>query len=376
MTEKELREIKRRFRPDKTNIPRIVGCFVNANGQIIARINQPLGLGEDAVSEKLLSVMKKTLSGSLGTNLTDISFSTGQVLQSPRHKLLTSLVKSNLKDEEALKQFFTSVSETVKMEGNYVILLANDVYDVPTKGKDGESVESNESFNYIICAVCPVKNMPEALSFKEADSLFHAISPSSVLSSPELGFMFPCFDDRRTNIYNALFYVRSISESYPEFTERIFSAPAPIPPKAQKEYFGECLAEALGDELSYQVVRSVHEQIDEMVKTHAETKDPEPLTVTKQTVKTVLANCGIGEETLGKLDGHFEECFGKNAELRPKNIISTNKFELSTPEVTVKVDPEHRDLVSTQIIGGVKYLTVRITSFGVLVNGINVKLED
>ena len=39
MTEKELREIKRRFRPEKSNIPRIVGCFVNENKEIIARIS-------------------------------------------------------------------------------------------------------------------------------------------------------------------------------------------------------------------------------------------------------------------------------------------------------------------------------------------------
>ena len=375
MTEKELREIKRRFRPDKTNIPRIVGCFVNASGQIIHRISQTLGMGEDTVSEKLLSVMKRTLSGALGTNLTDLAFSTEQVLKDPKHALLMKLRDSHLKDEEALKEFFTAVSETVSFEGNYVILLANDVYDVPTHRKDGEGADSSESFNYIVCAVCPVKNMPESLSFKEADSLFHAISPSAVLCPPELGFMFPCFDDRRTNIYNALYYVRSVSESYPEFTERVFSAGAPIPPKAQREYFSECLAEALGDELSYQVVRTVHEELDEMIRVHKDTKDPEPLTVTKHTVKTVLAGCGIDEEKLKKLDEGMDEAFGKNAELRPRNLVTPNKFELSTPEVTVKVDPEHRDLVSTQIIGGEKYLTIKLTS-GMLVNGINVSLED
>ena len=63
MNEKELREIKRRFRPERTNVPRIVGCFVNENKQIIAKINQSLGLEESIVSEKLLATMKKVLSG-------------------------------------------------------------------------------------------------------------------------------------------------------------------------------------------------------------------------------------------------------------------------------------------------------------------------
>ena len=65
MTEKELREIKRRFRPEKNNIPKIVGCFVNSNKEIIARISQFIGTSDSVVSEKLLGVMKKTLSGTL-----------------------------------------------------------------------------------------------------------------------------------------------------------------------------------------------------------------------------------------------------------------------------------------------------------------------
>ena len=107
MTEKELREIKRRFRPEKSNVSKIVGCFVNGNGQIIAKISQPLAIGDSLVSEKLLSVMKKTLSGSLGTNLTDIAFSTKQVSESEEHKLLMGLLGSHLSDDALLEKFYT-----------------------------------------------------------------------------------------------------------------------------------------------------------------------------------------------------------------------------------------------------------------------------
>ena len=374
MTEKELREIKRRFRPEKSNIPRIVGCFVNGNNQIVSKISQPIGLSDSVVSEKLLGVMKKTLSGSLGTNLTDISFSTKQVTESEEHKMLMGLVKSRLADEEMLDKFYTRVTESVKFESNYVILLANDTYDVFAYGKDGEASESEQTFSYIICAVCPVKSMPEALSFKEADSLFHTLSASALLSSPELGFMFPAFDDRKTNIYNALYYTKSISESYPDFTEKIFASEPPMPPKAQKAAFNGCIAEALSDECSFEVVRSVHSQISEMVESHKESRDPEPLVITKATVKTVLAGCGIDDEKLEKLDTAFDESFGKNAELSPKNILSINKFEVETPEVSIKVDPEHRDLVSTQVINNVKYVMIRVTG-GVEVNGINISID-
>ena len=375
MTEKELREIKRRFRPERSNIAKIVGCFVNENKQIIYRISQPIEFSETAVSERLLTSMKKVLSGSLGTNINEISFSTKQVLESEEHKLLMTLREKRLSDTQSLEAFYRKVIDSLSIEGNYVILLANDIYDVFEYGKDKEKGESGEVFSYIICAVCPIKNMPEALSFKEAECEFRALSISGILGSAELGFMFPAFDDRKTNIYGALYYTRSLSENYPAFTESIFAAEPTMPPKAQKATFAGCLSDALGEECSYEVVRSVHAQIGEMTEAHKESKDPEPLTITKATVKEILENSGVAGEKIEKLDKIFDEEFGPNAVLRPKNIVAERKFEIETPEVKIKIDPEHRDLVSTQVINNVKYVMIRVDG-AVELNGININIEN
>ena len=374
MTERELREIKRRFRPEKTNIPNIVGAFINENGEIIYRITQSIALTDSVAAEKLLGVMKKSLSGSLGTNLIDMPFSTKQVTDSAEHKLLTDLLKTDLRDSAVLDEFYNKVRESVKLESNYVILLAKDVYDVFHKTSDGESEDSGEVFSYVVCAICPIKTPSEALTFREADQLFHVSSVGALLSSPELGFMFPTFEDRRTNIYNALFYTRSISESYPEFTEKIFASAPPMPPKAQKATFNECLSDALGEECTYEVVRSVHAQVAEMIEAHKEAKEEEPLVITKSTVRTMLEGCGIAEEKLDRLGEAIDEGFGANAELSPKNIVPVKKFELSTPEVSIKIDPEHRDLVSTQLIGNQRYVMIKVTG-NVEVNGISIKID-
>ena len=222
MTEREIREIKRRFRPEKGNISRVVGCFVNENKQILAHIAQPIAMGDSIVGDKLLATLKKTLSGAVGTSLTDIAFSTRDTTESEEHALLMGLVKTRLSDNDLLAKFYEKVTESLQFEGNYVILLAVDSYDVFTKSSDGESAGSEEVFHYMVCAVCPVKNLAEALSFGEADKLFRLISPSLILSSPELGFMFPTFDDRKTNIYDALFYTRNLGENYPDFVSRVF----------------------------------------------------------------------------------------------------------------------------------------------------------
>ena len=109
MNEREIREIKRRFRPEKSNIPTIYGCFVNESRQIVAKFAQSILLSDMDESEKLLKVMKKTLSGGLGTNLVDIEFSTKQVLESEEHKLLSSLRDCKLSNEELRNQFYHQV---------------------------------------------------------------------------------------------------------------------------------------------------------------------------------------------------------------------------------------------------------------------------
>ncbi len=375
MTERELREIKRRFRPERSNIPRIVGCLVNSAKQIVSKISQPMAVSESTTAEMLLGVMKKTLSGSLGTNLTDVNFSTKQVSESEEHKLLMRLRDSELKDAEALDSFYARVIDSISFEGNYAILLANDVYDVVTRSSDGEGGDSTQIFSYVVCAICPVKDTPEALSFKEADSLFHTAYVSSQLASPELGFMFPAFDDRCTNIYGALYYTRSIAEKYPTFTENIFGNTAPMPPKAQKATFSELLTEKLSEDCSLELVCSVHNQIAEMIESHKESKDPEPLVLTKATVKTVLEGCGVGEERIEEVGRAMDESFGINAELAPKNVVSVNKFELTMPEVSVKVSPEHKNLISTQVIGDAKYVMIRVSG-PVEINGITINIDE
>lgn len=374
MNEKELREIKRRFRPDRSNIPVIVGCFVNSSSQIISRFSQSVLLSESDASEQLLGVMKKTLSGALGTNLLDIEFSTADVSNKDEHKLLMALRDTHLKDEGVLTSFYNKVAESVHLNSNYVILLANDVYDVYTKEDDEES-GSSTVFSYVICSICPLKDIDNGLSFRESDKLFHTVSASSLLTRPTLGFMFPAFDDRAANIYHTLFYTKDISSTHPEFVERIFGKEAPMPPKVQKSTFDYCLSDALGDECSYDTVLSVHKQIAEMIEEHKELKIPEPLTITKATVKSVLENCGVGEETVERVGKRMDDSFGQNAELRPKNVINTRAMDIKLPDVSIKVKPEAQDLISTQVIGGKKYILIEATE-GVEVNGITVKINE
>ncbi len=375
MNEKEIAEIRRRFRPDKSNITRIRGCYVNDQREIVSEFSQPLGLMPQEESEELLAILKKTLSGAIGKNLIDIEFATQQVLEGEEHKLLMALKDSSLENNDAVTEFYGRVIQTLDMEGHYLILLAYDQYDVPNYTKDGEKQEdSSEMFSYFLCSVCPVKLTKPALGYHVSENSFRNIRTDWVVSAPELGFLFPAFSDRSANIYNALYYSRNIAENHTEFVDTVFKSEIPMPAAAQKETFQTVLEETVAEDCSFDVVQAVQEQLSEMIEEHKNNKEEEPLVVSKKTVKGILESCGLSEDRVTAFEEKFDTEFGADTEISPQNLIDTKQLEVRTPDVTIRVNPERNDLVETRIIDGTKYILIRADE-GVEVNGVNIHIS-
>ncbi len=376
MNEKEVAEIRRRFRQDKSNITHIRGCFVNEKREIVSEFDQSLALMSQEESEKFLAIIKRTLSGTLGKNLIDIAFATQQVVDGEEHKLLMGLRDSSLKDETSVQAFFQRVIQAINLEGNYLILLAHDTYDVPYRSKDGGKQDdaSSEVFSYILCSICPIKPTQPALSYYVVENEFHDRKTDWIISAPELGFMFPAFDDRSANIYNTLYYTRDTKESHAEFIDAVFKTDIPMPAAAQKEIFQSMLGDTLANDCSYEVMQSVHEKLCGMIEEHKASKEVDPLAISKSTVKSVLKSCGVSDSNVSSFDEKFDAEFGADVKISPQNIIDTKKFEVRAPDVTINVNPECSDLLETRMINGSKYILIRVDA-GVEVNGVNIHIS-
>ncbi len=377
MNDKEIGEIRRHLRRDRSNITRIYGCYVNDNKEIISRFSQSTGLMPENESDKYFALLRRALSGSIGKNLIDISFKTSQVGNSPEHQLLMELRKTGLKDEGLLDSFFRKIIESVAMDENYLILVACDNYDVPFKSKDDsfQKDQSEETYTYLICAICPVKQTKANLHYVAEEKLFHDGAMHQMVSAPAIGFLFPAFDNRATNIYNALYYTKDIKDSQEAVVQALFNTPIPKPAAEQKKSFEALLTTSLGEECSLDVVQAVHNELCQRIAMHKEAKVAEPLLVSKEEVKDVLSSCGVSEKHMAKFSVDYDEAFGFEADLHPKNIIDNRHFELKTPDVVIKVDPARSDLIETRIIGGVKYIMI-CADEDVEVNGVNIHIED
>ncbi len=377
MNQKELREIRKRFTLDKDSISHVYGCYVNAAKDIVARMDMSMGLMEQEEAELYLKLLKKSISGTLGKNLLDIEFSTKQVEDSDEHRLLQALRQSHLRDEDMRELFYKRVIESLDFgDDSYVILLASDSYDIPFKGRDDELWEegSNEVFDYIICCICPVKDARASLRYFAEEQNFRGASSGHVLGNPELGFMFPSFDDRSTNIYNALYYSRGLVDIHHEFIDGIFNIEkSPMSAGAQQHAFTDVLCESLGEDCSLDVVKAVHGQIRQQLLVHKESKDPEVPELFVEDLDDVLKHSGVPEEKVEVFNEACRKEFGDQSILNPINVMESKKFEMKTPEVKITVDPEYTYLITTQEIDGSQYLLIPAGE-GVTVNGIDISV--
>ena len=378
MNQKELNEIRRRFKPDRSAISRIYGCYVNSNKEIISHIDAPVALMSQEEQEMYLSLLKKALSGALGRNLLNIEFSTAQVAGSDEHRLLQTIRQTDARDQNSRESLYRRIINAMDMgETNYLILLAADTYDVPYKGRDDETFSegSDTVYKYFVCSVCPVKAPTLELKYSNEDNGFHSTSTGHIALAPELGFLFPTFDDRAANIYNALFYSKNAAEIHQEVIDAVFCIEPPMSAEEQKNVFSTALGDTLQKDCSYDVVQSVHEQLRERIAEHKESKDPEPLALTVREVGDVLTNSGVPVEKVEVFQQECRKQYGEDAELNPKNIIESGKFQITTPEVKIVVAPEYSHMIEARVIDGRRYILIPADD-GVEINGIGVHIPN
>ena len=379
MNQRELNELRRRFKLDRTAISKVYGCYVSSSRQIISYVDAPLGLLSQEEQEMYLNLLKKSLSGTLGRNLIDIEFSTRQVADSDEHRLLQTLRQTELQDPNARESLYRRIIDAIDMgESSYLILLAADTYDVPHRSRDDLEVPdgSDTVFRYFVCAICPVKDPTLALQYSDQDKEFRGSSTGHIAQPPVLGFLFPAFDDRAANIYNALFYSKDTAQLHQEVIDAVFCIQnAPMSPQEQQNVFTSALTETLEKDCSYDVVQAVHEQLRGRIQEHKDSRDPEPLTLSVREVGDVLTGSGVPEE---KAEAFQEACrrqYGQDAALNPRNIIEAGKFQIATPEVKITVPPEYSYMVETRIIDGRRFILIPADD-GVEVNGIPVTIPN
>ena len=375
MNKKEISEIKKQFSPANCSITRICGCYVDGDKNKKTELKEAfLSLSEEEMF-KYFEIFKKTLSGTLGKNLLNMEFPTNQEADGGTQEFLMRLRASRLTDDELIQQFYDRIIENYDYPENYYIILVHAVYDIPGKSSDGLDMfdASDEIYEHLLCSICPVKLSKAGLCYNAETNLIEDRIRDWIVEMPESGFLFPVFNDRSTDIHGLLYYSKNAEALHDLFIDQVLGCTAPMSASGQRDSFNMLVEETLGDDCDYNTVISIHEKLNELIE--AQKDEPEPVVLTKPEVKRLLEDCGVAEEKLDTFDQQYELVAGDAPSLMASNIANPRKFEVKTPDVVVKIDPERAELIETKVIDGRKCLVIPMEG-EIEVNGICVHMGN
>lgn len=375
MNKKEIAEIKKQFTKDKCAITRICGCYVDGEKNKKTELKEAfLSLPEEEMF-KYFNIFRKALSGSLGKNLLTMEFPLETEEPGGTQDFLMRLRASALKDDILLEEFYDRVIESYYSVENYLILLIHAVYDVPGKAADGEELfdASEEVYEHILCCVCPVTLSKPGLAYDEESNSFRTRICDRVVDMPDIGFLFPAFHDRSSDVHGLLYYASKPEELRFDFVDPVLGCELPMSAGGQKETFQTIVEETLGDGCDYEVVRNIHEKLNEMIEEKKEELDP--VILDRAEVKRLFEYSGVEEDRLTGFEEKYDAAAGERTCFVATNVANTRQFEVRTPDVVVKVSPDRMDLVQTRVLDGIKCLVIELND-QVELNGIPVRVAQ
>ncbi|WP_304406588.1 DUF4317 domain-containing protein [uncultured Clostridium sp.] len=315
MRKKDILELKKRFKKDHCTFTKMCGCYVNGEKNILLKFRETfLNLEEDDYF-KYLEIAKKVLSGTIGNNILELNFELNEEHINEKQLSFMKLKNSGLKDDALVDEFFNSIIENYDYTGNFLILIFHDAYDVITKTKDNIKLdESEEVYEYILCAICPVELSKAGLRYFEQENEIKSRVRDWVVEAPSNGFVFPAFINRSSDVNSVMYYTKNAKDTHPELMENVLGCPAKQTNTEQKEVFNDIIRDALGpdekksDHFFMEIQESLNNKIEEHNSIYEESDVP--IILTNDVVQEILSVSGVPEDVTTKIEKSYTESFG------------------------------------------------------------------
>ena len=331
MNKKEVLELKRRFKKEDASFTRLCGCYVDGNRNKICKFGSKFLNLEEEEFYKYLEIANKALSGTLGNNLLNLSFPIEEEEVGGRQQILMALRDTKLEDEALLDTYYDLIIDTYDHAGNYLIVLFHDAYDVMTRTKDNDDLdESEEVFDYLICAICPVNLSKPGLGYREDEQRIGSRIRDWVVGAPDTAFLFPAFNDRSTDIHSTLFYTKNTKEPHSEFMANGLGCGVERTATEQKMAFHSIVRNVLGadDENTEDFMMDIQQNLSDMIIEYEETHDDEDdaFLLDKDTVVKLLTESDIPEEKVNRIEKSIDEVFGDKPPIA-EHVIDAKALE-------------------------------------------------
>ncbi|MCB2353846.1 DUF4317 domain-containing protein [Clostridium estertheticum] len=332
MRRKDILELKKRFKKEQCTFTKVCGCYVNGEKHTILKFRESfLNLDEEEYF-KYLEIAKKVLSGTIGNNILELNFEVNEDFTSESQTSLMQLKNSQLKDDAYLDNLYDSIIDNYDYTGNFLILFFHDAYDVISKTKDNIKIdESEEVYEYVLCAICPVSLSEPGLRYFEEQNEIKARIRDWVVESPTNGFIFPAFIDRSSDVNSIMYYTKNAKDTHTELMENVLGCLSKQTATVQKETFQSIIKDSFseGDDKADKIFMDIQENLSTMIEEYNELNDDadsEPISLTKKDIQNLLIESEVPGEITTMIENSYVENFGDDNTLA-KNLIDTKALK-------------------------------------------------
>ena len=357
------------------------GCYVNEQKERIADLKDSFHSLQDEEQFKYCEIFKKAVSGKVGRTLFNMEFPLKEEKEGGHQPELYRLLKSGLKDWDLLEEFFTRIINTYRTSEKYLILLAHGVYDIPGRTSDGIGMHdaSTDVYEFIELSICPVKLLRDGLCFDMEEKTFFSRSGDWAVQKPEVGMLYPAFNERNTDIHAALWYAKNDECRHEELTEELLGFAPPRGQASERNLFREVIEVTLGGEYDYDSVVKINDAVNQMVEEGKD--DGGTVMLDKHDIRRILYDCAEDaeespervEKTLGRFDEAYDRLIGdEEPRLLAENVAEPKKLSIRTDSLKLDVLTEAAELIETRVIDGREFFLIPVTE-DVTVNGIRLR---
>ncbi|MGK0468329.1 DUF4317 domain-containing protein, partial [Clostridium sp.] len=332
MRRKDILELKKRFKKEECTFTKMCGCYVNGEKHTILKFRESfLNLDEDEYF-KYLEIAKKVLSGTIGNNILELDFETNEDFTNESQTSLMQLKNSQLKDDAFVDNFYDLIIANYDYTGNFLILFFHDAYDVVSKTKDNIKIdESEEVYEYVLCAICPVSLSEPGLRYFEQQNEIGARIRDWVVEPPINGFVFPAFIDRSSDVNSIMYYTKNAKDTHTELMENVLGCHSKQTATVQKETFQSIIKDSfsLDENEADKVFMDIQENLSSMIEEYNalnDDADSEPISLTKKDIQNLLIESEVPEDITTLIENSYDENFGEDITIA-KHLIDTKALK-------------------------------------------------
>ena len=199
----DMLELTRRMTSSRNCFTRIAGSYMDEEGYSDGTFNTNFLKLSGSEKEKNLAIAKTIPFSETNVQLKEYSFPGKNSTSANMWRLLKEMKSCELKNDALLETFYEIVGEHYHTDYEYAVYLFYGIYDIPIKASDKARLdESEEVYQFLICAICPVSGDYEP-------------------GSPECGFLFPLFSDRSSDENHIAVFDLEAGKAHEELTKQI-----------------------------------------------------------------------------------------------------------------------------------------------------------